>query len=189
MGDLSDSVVEFARARLRQRVGTGECFDLVDRALKNAGARTASDYGTITADADYEWGSEVQLLSAQPGDILQFRNHEIVVKTVITTLEKDARGGWKERTNTKTRTFKRGHHTAIIKTNNGGGVLTVYEQHVKPLGAVVQENRLYITNSSMSAPTKVLTKHTKGGPVNVEVRETTTVSVSGTIWVYRPVAK
>jgi hypothetical protein len=47
---LGTQVVQFAQARRRRRVGDGECFALADQALRHAGAKSASDFGTITAD-------------------------------------------------------------------------------------------------------------------------------------------
>ena len=74
-GALGDQVLSFARAKIGRRVGRGECFDLVDQALRNARAKSAADFGTVTPYADYMWGSRVSLSDVRPGDIIQFRDY------------------------------------------------------------------------------------------------------------------
>ena len=74
----SQKVVNWARAQLGKQVRTGECWDLADSALKQAGAKSSGDLGPMDADADYVWGDEVtDLKDVQPGDILQFRDFTI----------------------------------------------------------------------------------------------------------------
>ncbi len=55
--NLGAQIVVFATSKSGQRVGDGQCFALADQALKALGARSAADFGTVTADADYKWGS------------------------------------------------------------------------------------------------------------------------------------
>ncbi len=60
---LNDRVLEFARAKLGQTVGDGECTALAAEALRHAGA----------ARSGRGWGEELgSLAEARPGDILQF---------------------------------------------------------------------------------------------------------------------
>ena len=65
----------------KQAVGDGECFALVDMALKSAGAKSAEDFGKVTRHSDYVWGHAVDLDRIRPGDVLQFRNHVVKVRT------------------------------------------------------------------------------------------------------------
>src|SRR5712692_9324671 len=58
---MADQIVSFHRSRMSQRVGDGECFALADKALRNAGAQSAADYGTVVPDADYVWGTSITL--------------------------------------------------------------------------------------------------------------------------------
>ena len=37
----------------QNEVGSGECFDLVDKVLKDAGARSAADFGRVTSTATW----------------------------------------------------------------------------------------------------------------------------------------
>jgi hypothetical protein len=64
---LNEKVVEFARSRLGQRVGDGECSALATEALRYAGA-TPRGHGR-------RWGEELpSVREARPGDILQFED-------------------------------------------------------------------------------------------------------------------
>jgi hypothetical protein len=59
-------VVAFARSKLGQRVGDGECTALAGEALRQAGARLPGRGGRA-------WGEERKSLAdARPGDVLQF---------------------------------------------------------------------------------------------------------------------
>lgn len=73
--ERSNKVYQWARQQLNKRVGVGECWDLADRALRQAGARTSTTTGP---DDNYDWGTPVNPVQAViPGDILQFRNYMV----------------------------------------------------------------------------------------------------------------
>lgn len=154
--NVSAQVVSFAEGKSGQRVGDGECFALADQALKKAGAKSAADYGTIGDDADYKWGQQVSLADVKPGDIVQFRDYE------VTRREEEKDGSWKERTE------KRPHHTAIVKSVDGNGLLTVIEQNA-PKGSAVRKIQLGFSSTSFSND-----------------KTTTTLTTRGTVWFYRP---
>jgi hypothetical protein len=63
---IADRILGFARRQRGNRVGNGECFTFADRALSTAGARSAGDYGEVTPNTDYVWGSVVSLSDLQP---------------------------------------------------------------------------------------------------------------------------
>jgi hypothetical protein len=64
---LNEKVVEFARSRLGQRVGVGECSALATEALRYAGAAPRG--------SGRRWGEELpSVREARPGDILQFED-------------------------------------------------------------------------------------------------------------------
>src|SRR5262245_12035102 len=71
---LADRILAFGRRQRGSRVGDGECFTFADRALTTSGARSAADYGTVTPNADYVWGSAVSLGNLQAGDVIQMRD-------------------------------------------------------------------------------------------------------------------
>jgi len=156
---IAESVVSYASRRLGRRVGNGECFTLADRALRHAGARSAADYGAILPDGDYVWGTEVSLANLRPGDIIQFRGYRCTVTTVTET---------ESATNTDERVQERLHHTAIVEQVGENGAVTVLEQNIPP-GSPVVRTRLFFTDSQSASDGR-----------------TTTVSVRGTFWFYRP---
>lgn len=157
--NLGAQVVSFAEEKSGQRVGDGECFALADQALKKAGAKSAADFDTITAEADYKWGTQVSLADVKPGDIVQMRNFE------VTRREERADGAWKERSE------KRPHHTAIVKSVDGNGLLTVIEQNA-PKGNAVRRIQLGFSDTSFNKD-----------------KTTITLSTSGSAWFYRPQSK
>ena len=157
-GDASTDPVSYARARFSQRVGNGECFTLADRALRASGLRSAGDFGAITADADYVWGTAVTLADVRAGDIIQFRGYRYD-RVVVT----ETAGG----TTTEEEFQDRPHHTAIVERVNGSEI-TVLEQNV-PSGTGVTRATLYFADSNSR----------NGG-------RRTTVTVQGQFWFYRP---
>jgi hypothetical protein len=157
---LSERIVSFPRRHRGQRVGDGECFTLADRALRGAGAKSAADYGQVAPDVDYVWGTSMELGALQPGDIIQFRNYRY-------DREVETRGSDGSVT-TETDFQERPHHTAIVETVGAGGEITVLEQN-SPVGSAVTRTTLFFSGG----------QHTAGG-------RTTTISVSGTFWFYRP---
>jgi hypothetical protein len=64
----------------------------------------------------------------------------------------------------------RPHHTAIVERVDGGGAITVLEQNFE--GSPVRRSQLYFSSSTTQS----------GG-------QTTTITVSGTFWFYRPQAR
>ena len=124
------NIVRFAEQHLNRRVGRGECFDLADRALRAAGAETASDRGPISASGDYEWGLRVLLRSVQPGFIVQFRNYRVDIDNA-SGVGFETRGS--------------PNHTAIVASVGEGGVIDVFEQNVYNVRRV-QRNTLYFEN-------------------------------------------
>jgi hypothetical protein len=160
---LGNQVVSFARGRINQRVGRGECFDLVDQALRNAGAKSAADFGAVSPDADYVWGDPVTLSQVRPGDIIQFRNYSYD-RTVETTTATE--------TDTRTDSQVRPHHTVIVERVGQDGALTVLEQNIPPGVGPVQHCLLFFSSF-----------HNSSG------NQTTSVTVQGRVWFYRPQAR
>lgn len=159
--NLGAQVLAFAVSKTGQPVGDGQCFALADLALKGLGAKSAADFGTVTAEADYKWGAPVSLANVRPGDIVQFRNFK-------STRRDDAEdGGFKEFTQQRGRP----NHTAIVVSVDGNGLLTVIEQNAPP-GSRVHETQLGFSSTSFQTATT-----------------TVTITTSGTVWFYRPQPK
>lgn len=164
MGDVAELLWHRLLTKVgKKAVGDGECFALVDRELKKIGAKSAEDFGTVTVTADYVWGIEVSLSDVQPGDVLQFRDHVVTVRT-------ETPQGWKERT------YTRGHHTSVVVAVNGDGSVVVVEQKVKPNPKQVSKNT--IARLPAGEETRAPDKST-----------TMTIIVTGTVKAYRPVPK
>ncbi len=182
-------VVVWARGKLGQKIGRGECWDLGEQALKQAGASTSNDLGSVGADTDYVWGDPISDISKiEPGDVLQIRDHLVTTNTTIEYVFQD---GTVE-TEKKETTAKRGHHTAIVngKLDGNGGVRTL-EQHVKPRGDIVQNMYLY-TRDVPEVVTKSIEQHAHPRTKRMErvsVTKTVTITVTGTIWPYHPKPK
>jgi hypothetical protein len=161
-------------------VGKGGCWDLVDRALRQSGARGSATTG---ADDDYVWGDPVELKDVVPGDILQFRDFTVTTKTEIDVTFDDGFGF----ADTQEKEAHRGHHSAIVESVPGSGALIVLEQHVKPLGKRVQKHRLPTQSSNPTSTTVYKQMKTESGKMKpAKVIETVTITVTGTIWAYRP---
>jgi len=159
---MADQIVSLAVQRRGDRVGNGECFTLADRALRNAGARSAADFGPVVPEADYVWGTSIGRSELRRGDIIQLRDYHCDLE--IRTENADG-------TVIDTQTENRPHHTAIVESVGSNGVVTVLEQNF-PEGSPVTRSRLHLSS----------VEYTSGG-------STVTATVSGTFWFYRPQAR
>jgi hypothetical protein len=157
---IADGIVGFAKRKVTHHVGDHQCFALADQALRGAGAFSAADFGQITGDADYIWGTQIQLGALQPGDIIQFRDYKYERKVTVDSA--DGSSKW------STDSQERPHHTAVVETVDGDGAATVLEQNAPP-GSPVHRTRLYFQTMTV--------KHGN---------TTTEVTVEGTVWYYRP---
>ena len=160
---ISDRILGFARRKRGARVGNGECFTFADTALSTAGARSAGDYGSVTPDADYVWGSTVALNELQPGDVIQLRDYRYDREVDVTN--PDGSGS------TDSDFQERPHHTVIVESVDGNGAVTVLEQNA-PKGTAVRRSQLFFKDSDTTAGNRK-----------------TKIKVQGTFWFYRPQAK
>lgn len=182
---VASQVIAWARGRVGQKVGAGECWDLANSALLAGGAHGSEYFGTIGEDVDYIWGEEVALNSVQAGDIVQTRDHVVTKTVVVTTVYPDGEKGSEETSTDE----ERPHHTAIVTSLlDKNGTFATLEQNVEPKGKIVQVKRL----NSRDIDT-VTTKKTgyavdprSGKNAAVKIITETTISVSGTVKVYRP---
>ncbi len=182
MSTINQKVIIWARSRLGQQVGIGECWDLANQALLSAGAASSATDGS---DADYVWGDEVDLEEVIPGDILQFRDYVVTTTTTVSVTFADQ----SESEDTTEATVERPHHTAVVDSTPGAGWLSILEQNMPPLGKRVQKHKLALR--SMDLPNKTERKSVKSEsgkwqPATVVTK--VAITVSGTIWAYRPKA-
>ncbi|MGC2194087.1 MAG: hypothetical protein WA628_05385 [Terriglobales bacterium] len=192
-GDDANMEVRAAAGHLvgKKVVGSGECYDLADQVLREAGAKSAPDFQKVTKsrDQDYKWGTPINPKDAKPGDILQFRDHQIVKEVVTKTTRTYPDGHSTQSIDKSSTPYHRGQHTSVVLSNDGGGKMTVAEQHVLDhdtgkLSGTVRKNDLYTKDTSW----KTTNTRMEG---NVQVKEETTVNVTvtGTIHAYRPQPK
>jgi hypothetical protein len=189
---IGQKVVTYARGKLGRFVGPrGECSDLADAALKDAGGQQLADMQTVTEDADYVWGDEIQPKDAAPGDILQFRDFVMTKKTTTLTITKSPNGTTTTSSAWGEETVTRPHHTAIVESNDGDGGLTILEQNIQRPGSKALVKKVFRNTmrwkSSSERPVKNLSQAKGGG--SVEVTTTVAYTVEGTIWAYHPKAK
>ena len=194
---LNDDVKAWVDNKVGQaKVGKGECFDLADMALKEKGAKSAEDFGSVADGADYIWGTAVaDLKLAIAGDILQFRDYDMTTTVDVQVTEKGPKGEdvGSSFSNNST-SISRPHHTAVLMANNGAGSFTVAEQNVAAAGStttssVVLKNNLLVSGSTKKETTVTTRTDPDWGVVTVTTVTTTTVTVKGTIKAYRPVKK
>jgi hypothetical protein len=182
---INQSVVIWARGKKGRQVGRGECWDLADRALHHAGARSSTTTGD---DDDYVWGDEVALKDVEPGDVLQFRDFVTTQRTDV-AVEFNGGGGYAEWKEDPPQI--RPHHTAIVDHVAGDGDIIIIEQHVRPLGKTVQIHSIPIRGRVL--PTKVtqdrIYDKASGRYRLAKITKTVTVGVTGKIWAYRPKPK
>jgi hypothetical protein len=126
----AEAVVKYALDKKGQRVGGGECTDLVHAALAYARAKPWEQVNSTPAEIklgypkyQYVWGQRVVVLKGakktyMPGDILQFENCKFV--------KPDGTQWW-----------GMGHHTAIVKSANGSMVTLIHQN--APEGGPVTE--------------------------------------------------
>lgn len=155
---LQKQVYQFALGKIGKQVGTGECYDLPDRALGKAVAKSAPDFTqwkSKWAKVDYIWGKEIQLGKAQAGDILQFKNHAMVITLIKVITLTFPGGGLLEYFDEDKRTLKRGHHSAIVASHTGG-VMRIFEQHVLRGTNTIQKTvgKAWIYTRNQTLPTR-----------------------------------
>lgn len=185
---INQKVATWVQGQLGKKVGRGECWDLGEQALQQAGAKTSNDLGSVDEDTDYIWGDSIAVKDVMSGDILQIRDHERTTTTTTTYTFADGTVVEEEKFSTE----KKPHHTAIVngKLDADGAVATL-EQNVDPLGKIVQNQKLYTRDVAAVLTNSVeKMRHPKTKKLEtVKAAKTVTITVTGTIWAYRPKAK
>jgi hypothetical protein len=101
-------VLSYASQHVGQMVGSGECAELADEALKAANAKAYGSWADSPQAGDYVWGKKLATLTVSnltvepnlflPGDIIQIRDAKFV-----------------EKAGPMTTTYTASQHTAIIE--------------------------------------------------------------------------
>ena len=157
--NLRQAVLRYAQRHRHKKVGRGECWDLAHLALtEGAKAKSAPDYGSVTRTSDDRWGESIDVASAQPGDIVQFKNHKATLTTLTTTKLLLPDGRTFTYRDEHERTLSRGHHTAIVLSSLKDGRMTVLEQHVRrgssKVDDTVDEGLIYVGDSNVPPRTR-----------------------------------
>lgn len=114
---LNQTVVIWASGQIGKTVDRGECWDLANRALLRAHAKSSNDLGPSGKDADYVWGDPILLKDVEAGDILQMRDFDVKVTTKTTTIFSDGT----VMTGSAWTRDERSHHTAIVESHSEMG--------------------------------------------------------------------
>jgi hypothetical protein len=129
--DLGEAMVEFARSRLGERVGSGECAALVFEAFRAVGAEEPMRRGE---SEEWEWGRPVQALGdVRAGDVVEF--HQVTFSG-RRRLQKSGR----PRIEVWRRTYP--DHLAIVgEVRDGGRTWVLLHQNVGPTNAPEGERK------------------------------------------------
>lgn len=184
-------IVTFAQGQIGTTVGGGECTDLVEAALRSAGAKALHDLGQTDQqvgkkDHAYVWGDAIALKDALPGDILQFTDHNVKIDVTVTWTFKDGTVVDNAEGSDVANTPRR-HHTALIEVGMAGdGSVKTLEQNVDPGGRVTQRLRL-LTQDSVTEKTETKTvEHPVSKKKDIAtVKTVVKITVTGTIQAYR----
>jgi hypothetical protein len=113
---LNQKLVAYAKSKLGQTVGDGECATLVNAGYQEIGARRDPPFGP---GVDYIWGTEIKdPKKVLPGDVIQFRD------AVFQSRKRKKNG------TITISTFRLPHHTAIVsEVRTPGTVFVVLNQN------------------------------------------------------------
>ena len=122
---LNQAILDVLKPYMGKKIGRGECWDAAELALNKVGAEW---------DGLYVFGREIDVKTEciQPGDIVQFENVQLEVKT--------ENGGYSE-------SF--GHHTAIVYKVNGPGAIELIHQNTGQYG-----RKMGVTTLNLAHKTK-----------------------------------
>ena len=130
------SIVTWLKAKVNSTIGTGECWDAAEAAIKSVGA-------SRPGAALYVWGSPVQPGNLQLGDIVQFTG--LTVKVV------DEDGNWTENT------FGIPRHTSVVSYLNTDGSVDVLHQNYNNVRTVQSLEGLYLKSGQYGTKTVTVT--------------------------------
>jgi hypothetical protein len=179
-----------------------ECFDMLDQIYRELDAQHPDELtppGSKPREntkGDYVWGESISLSEVNPGDVLQLRDHKIEIVVDVSTREKYKNGteidDGDPRAGIDRRTFKRGHHTAVVLEVHGNGKFVIAEQHIidpatGKMTTIVRKNDLQTTSRTFTTVKEEEKNHPKHGQGTVTITTKTTITVSGKIFPYRAV--
>lgn len=169
-------VKTWATGKLGTIVPAGECFDLLDQALRQTNHKSAADFGTVTPTANYVWGTSITIGSLAPGDLIQFLAYRIDVDVAW-----DDGATW---SGSETRP----HHSAIVDSVGAGGEIVILEQNAPP-GSATHRSRIFLTSGTVSTKAAQSMSSISQIPSVSAPAASVTVRVGGSLWYYRAVPR
>jgi hypothetical protein len=147
---MADQIVSYATAAGIARRKRAVLRSAGHRATRRE-AKSAADYGKISPNADYTWGTPVTLVacSRRRDSVPQLHDES----TVVTKTDKA--------TTTDEVAQDRPHHTAIVESVGEDGAVTVLEQNA-PEGSPVTRTVLYFKDSTTTSGKRTTTNKVKG---------------------------
>ena len=127
---LNTALWQFSKSNVGRTVGTGECADVPELALRQYGGATFEDMGTTNLPADYIWGDLVEIvtpanprfINVLPGDVIQYANADFKWQVGANAWETDVAD----------------HHTAVVSAVSADGAnVCVFQQN--------SDGRRYVT--------------------------------------------
>lgn len=177
---VAKDAVAFAQRQLA-RFQDGECWTLVEAAVVGQGGKSSVGLTPkFGKNVSYVWGTAVNVMALQPGDVLQFQRYVWRKTTRI-----DVNGP--EGTSFSEAYFDEGrglpHHSAMVVSVVSAGIVEVVEQNIPPTTGPVQTVQLILVAPADS--TTITTEKVKDGVITT----TTKVShlISGQINCFRPI--
>lgn len=149
-GEYNAKVAEYAKSKLGEKVGNGDCSTLIQEALREAGAKVLLE---PAADGEYLWGEPLKSYKeAKPGDIVQFEN------VVFSGKRRGVGDNGAPAIFFFTNSYP--HHSAIVtKVGPGAKTITIHHQNAagpdgKPL-KIVQESVLTMSQMRKGGSFKI----------------------------------
>jgi hypothetical protein len=126
---LGEEIVAFVRSRMGQRVGGGECSDLVVAALEAGGAWVPRGGGGGGEGLD--WGDRVEKRSElRPGDVIEFREVVFIGRRRTTRGVEIYRTEFPQHVAIVERVMDRGRRLVIVHQNAGPATGSEAERRV-----------------------------------------------------------
>ena len=164
------------------RYKDGECWTLIEDSVVASGGKSSIGLTPkFGKNVSYVWGTSVNILALQAGDVLQFVRY---VWRKPTRIDKNGPDGtsfsedfWDE---------GRGlpHHSAMVVRLVSAGIVEVVEQNIPPTTGPVQTVELVL----IAPPASTTTTQDKGETGVTTTTTKVTHLISGQILCYRPIS-
>src|SRR5262249_2921450 len=114
-----EKVVEFAKKKLGEQVGNGECWTLANEAVRAAGAKSSPAYQDSPNKGDYVWGTLEYGAEVKDGKATETGSAAKIRPGDVVPLRATKFAGRRPGGGTYTMSFS--HHTAIVQEVSADG--------------------------------------------------------------------